>query len=361
MITFAKDIWTKLVLTRRLTSTVLPAAGREMARWESAAERIPNPELRRQALDSLGQKRFHCEGGAVYAVASPSWADELVPLVVAYQTISDYLDNLCDRSVSRSEEDFRQLHRSMVDALSPDSVWDGDGAAYYCRHPNRDDGGYLASLVRECRRRAARLPGYASAHPSILSLVELYCDLQVYKHIDRTRREERLLEWFELHRERVPGLSCWEFAAAAGSTLAVFALLLAATNPVFGAREVEEIVDSYFPWICGLHILLDYLIDQAEDRAGGDLNFVSYYRDPEELRHRMVLFASEARRRARKLPFPEFHSLVVEGLMGVYFADHKVVEQRLEGLAREIMRSVGPGSWIAYWGWRGWKLRPGRT
>ncbi len=360
MIKLAKDVWTKLVLTHRLTSIVLPAAGREMARWESAARGIPNPELRQQALASLGKKRFHSEGGAIYAVAAPAWAGELVPLVVAYQTISDYLDNLCDRSVSQSENDFRQLHRSMIDALSPGSTWDG-GSTYYLRHPNRDDGGYLAALVRECRERVAKLPGLAAAHPQIMPLVELYCDLQVYKHIEQNRREARLVEWFGRHHQRVPGLSCWEFAAATGSTLGVFALLMAATDPAFRPEEAEQIIESYFPWICGLHILLDYLIDQAEDRAGGDLNFVSFYRNPDEVCRRLVLFATEARRRASRLPFPEFHSMVVEGLMGVYFADEKVVEQRLEELARQVMRAVGPGSWIAYWGWRGWKLGPGRT
>lgn len=35
----------------------------------------------------------------------------------------------------------------------------------------------------------------------------------------------------------------------------------------------EKIKAGYFPYIQGLHILLDYLIDQEEDKAGGDLNF----------------------------------------------------------------------------------------
>lgn len=361
MIKFAKDIWTKLLLTRRLTSEVLPQASRELARWEALAGGIPNPELRRQALASLRKKRFHSEGGCIFAAAAPAWAGELVPLVAAYQTISDYLDNLCDRSVACSETDFRQLHRAMADALSPEPDRKGNGAEYYSFHPNRDDGSYLATLVEECRQRVARLPGYAAAYPEIRPLVELYCDLQVYKHLHPDERENRLLDWFGLHRGRVPGLSCWEFAAASGSTLAVFALLLGAVNPAFNPSEARAVVEAYFPWICGLHILLDYLIDQAEDRAGGDLNFVSYYPSDDEIRRRMIFFASASCQRARSLPFPEFHSMVVEGMLGVYFSDAKVVEQRLGGLARDIMSTVGPGSWIAYWGWRGWKLGPGRT
>jgi len=38
--------------------------------------------------------------------------------------------------------------------------------------------------------------------------------------------------------------------------------------------ELTQVKNSYFPWVQGLHILLDYLIDQEEDRINGDLNFV---------------------------------------------------------------------------------------
>jgi tetraprenyl-beta-curcumene synthase len=38
--------------------------------------------------------------------------------VVALQTISDYLDNLCDRRGSPTGR-FRQLHLAMTDALDP--------------------------------------------------------------------------------------------------------------------------------------------------------------------------------------------------------------------------------------------------
>ena len=41
-----------------------------------------------------------------------------IKFIVAYQTISDYLDNLCDRSSSLDPQDFAALHESMGDALS---------------------------------------------------------------------------------------------------------------------------------------------------------------------------------------------------------------------------------------------------
>ena len=42
--------------------------------------------------------------------------------------------------------------------------------------------------------------------------------------------------------------------------------------------------------ICSLHIMLDYFIDQEEDKAEADFNFVSFYKDEEECCWRLVLW-----------------------------------------------------------------------
>ena len=48
-------------------------------------------------------------------------------------------------------------------------------------------------------------------------------------------------------------------------------------NSQFKVEDAERIRKGYFPYIQGLHILLDYFIDQEEDKVVGDLNFCSYY------------------------------------------------------------------------------------
>ncbi|MFS8582179.1 MAG: tetraprenyl-beta-curcumene synthase family protein [Limnochordales bacterium] len=408
----------KAVYARRIARDVLPKAAAELARWRRFVEAIPNPELRRQARASITKKRFHAEGGSVYAALAPQWLDTLVPLIVALQTISDYLDNLCDRSVSLNEADFRTLHRAMLDAVdgsapgrlncSEPRAVDGaaphaggapapatvDGAAragdapapgaapyaglaatavsagssYYSLHPNKDDGGYLAALVAQCRRCTARLPAYAVVRPYVRRLVGLYNDLQVYKHGPLAGRVPALERWFAGQTAAggqrtadepwrpvlTTHLHWWEFAAAAGSTLGVFALFTAATNPNLTASDAERIVDAYFPWICGLHILLDYLIDQEEDAAGGDLNLVSFYPDGAAMRRRLTMFVREARRRARTLPDAAFHTSIVQGLPGLYLSDAKVHRQRMERLALRLLQAGGPAS-FAYYLWCRWR------
>ena len=314
---------------------ILPEVRRELRRWRAAAERIPHDEFRKQAIASMTSKQFHCEGGAVYAAANLEQRHVLVPLIVAFQTISDYLDNLCDRSNSLDERDFRQLHQSMLDAVDPDAGI----KEYYAYRDSRDDGGYLARLVRTCQSCVSRLPSYRLVLDEIRELVGLYCDLQVYKHVHRDRRERLLHQWWMRHREHYPGLYWNEFAAATGSTLAVFALFLAASRYGLPESRPKAIRTAYFPSICGLHILLDYFIDQEEDRKGGDLNFCSYYKDEDEMAERLLRMVRLARRDAQKLEEPRFHGMIVEGLVALYLSDPKVRSQRdVNRVARKLMK-----------------------
>src|SRR5690625_6271420 len=47
---------------------IFPAVNRELDFWTKRAKQIPDDELRAQALASIAAKRFHCQGGAVYAL-----------------------------------------------------------------------------------------------------------------------------------------------------------------------------------------------------------------------------------------------------------------------------------------------------
>ncbi|MGN7455353.1 tetraprenyl-beta-curcumene synthase family protein [Paenibacillus pasadenensis] len=322
-------------LMYRVYRYVLPGVSAELAALRRRAELIPDPELRTQALASMRDKRFHCQGGCVYAILDPSKRRLLIPLIVALQTISDYLDNLCDRSTSLDPDDFRLLHRSMLDAIDPDA----ELTNYYARRAEQDDGGYLHHLVRTCQQAVRRLPGYAAAQPEVAQLVSLYGDLQVYKHIRKDLREEQLLAWRERHRQLSPELRWNEFAAATGSTLGMFALFTAAVDPGLTPEGAARVRGGYFPHICGLHILLDYLIDQEEDLAGGDLNFCNYYRDTEEAAARIGAIVEQARADALALPDPGFHRLIVEGLLALYLSDPKVGGQEdVKRVSRALMK-----------------------
>jgi tetraprenyl-beta-curcumene synthase len=334
-----------LTLMIRVYRYILPEVRAELKRWRRMAAGIADPELRKQALDSMNSKQFHCEGGGVYAAANLEQRHVLIPLIVALQTISDYLDNLCDRSTSLDADDFRLLHQSMLDAITPGAPLHN----YYALRSEQEDGGYLQALVRQCQNSISQLPSYSKVQEHVTDLVQLYADLQVHKHIIQSRREKELHDWWERHSMKYPSLRWNEFAAATGSTLGMFMLFLAASDSSLDSSQAAAIRDCYFPSICGLHILLDYLIDQAEDRKGGDLNFCSYYEDQQTLNERMGQMVESARKAADRLPFGYFHRMIVEGLVALYLSDPKVKgQQDVMHTAKRLMKG---SPWTRFFFW----------
>jgi len=332
-------VWTSLPwLTRYMK--LFPQVDRTLQLVTAEAQKIPLQILNTQALLSLQNKSFHCYGGAVMALlALPAYRHELVALIVYLQTISDYLDNLCDRAGSTDSEAFLLLHQSMQDAINPAAIADN----YYSGYSSQEDN-YLQFLVSNCQQICRRLPSLAAVQPRLQQLITYYSHLQAYKHMPLSEREEHLRNYLT---EQVPnphGLAWWELAAATGSTLGMFALLAMASRKELDEEEIITVLDAYFPWICGLHILLDYLIDREEDLQGGDLNFVTYYDDIAAAWKSLQHFVIQSKQRANQLTLPLLHLLVVTGLLAMYMSDHKVQLQGGSSQAKTLIKSAGAGS-----------------
>ena len=325
---------------RRFLTGVLPQVAWELRQWNKQLDGCYDWLLLKQASASLRRKRFHSQGGSFFALYNPSCTKRMVSLIVALQTISDYLDNLCDRGGIYNEAAFRHLHQAMLDALSTGVNKSRD---YYRFYPARNDGGYLKALVEECRGSISTLPSYGAVRPEVIRLASLYNDLQVYKHLDPQVRPCRLKRWFRQKATAAcPPIYWWEFAAACGSTLAIFALLAAATSPGTSMDEACLISRAYFPWVCGLHILLDYWIDQDEDIKEGDFNFAACYPSRELALQRLRLFLQKALEEVSHLPHPHFHRTIVKGLLAVYLSDPKVASLGFQQASRALLDAAGP-------------------
>ncbi len=338
-----------LTLMAKIYKEVLPRVHQKLNNWKQKANAIPNQELRKQALASIKTKTFHCEGGSIYGLLAEDQIDKAIDFIVAYQTISDYLDNLCDRSTSLDPVDFRSLHSSMLHALTPDAKLEN----YYRYRDDQDDGGYLHELVKTCQEVLKSLPSHEVIYDHTIELAEYYCDLQVHKHVKLEERVPRLESWFQAHRSQLPAMSWYEFSACSGSTLGIFCLVAYATSDTFSDEDAKKVKESYFPWVQGLHILLDYFIDQEEDRKGGDLNFCFYYDDEQHLIERLEHFAINADKSIQNMPHQPFHYFINKGLLAIYLADEKVRKQaNVRDLAKRLIR-IGGGSTMFFYinGW----------
>ena len=337
------NFWT---LTFRAIHYVMPEVHTLLKGWREQARNIPDPELRKQALMSIDTKTFHCEGGALLGLLAGSRYKEAIRFIIAYQTISDYLDNLCDRSTSLDPVDFRALHESMPHALTPGAAHSN----YYRFRAEQNDGGYLERLVSTCQDALGRLPNYQLFIPALLELAGYYVDLQVYKHVRVEDRLPNLKNWFEEHRFEVPKMSWFEFAACSGSTLGIFCLASYAHQPGLNENLIKRIRNAYFPWVQGLHILMDYFVDQEEDRLGGDLNFCSYYESEDQMLERLTLFLKNAKTSVSRLPNAGFHRMICLGLPAIYLADKKVARQaHVKKMAGEVIRQGGALTHFFYW------------
>ena len=326
-----------LVSMARFLSRVVPRASHALEAIRVRAAAIPDAHLREQALASIDGKAFHVQGGCILATfLRGDEATRYVRIVASLETIYDYLDNLCDRLPGVTQLAFATLHDALLDALDDRRIA-GD---YYRNGPAGDDGGYLASLVADVRRELADLPHYTEVRTALAEIAQYYAQLQTLKHAAADVREGVCSDWYAEHAERFPGMYWWEFAAACGSSLPVFALIYLATQPQIDARAIDTTIAAYFPNVSAVHILLDYFIDQAEDREHRELNFVACYPTSAIAVERVGRLVRTTSERLRGLRHGEWHAFVLRAMCLFYLTHPKVYEQRLHEESAAVLSAL---------------------
>jgi tetraprenyl-beta-curcumene synthase len=316
---------------------VVPRASRALEAIRERANAIPAPALREQALASIDGKAFHVQGGCILATFLPAPdAARFVRIVASLETIYDYLDNLCDRLPGVSQQAFATLHDALLDALDDRRI----PADYYRHGPAGDDGGYLISLVNDVRCELATVRHYPAVRDALAQIAGYYAQLQTLKHGDASLREEVCSAWYAEHAESFPGLYWWEFAAACGSSLPVFALVYLALQPRIDARAIDSTVAAYFPNVSAVHILLDYFIDQAEDLEHRELNFVACYPSSAVAVERVGRLVRATSERLRALAHGEWHEFALQAMCLFYLTHPKVYEQRLDRESAAVLASL---------------------
>lgn len=271
---------------------------------------------RQGSSDMLCNKLFmQCAG--FYALYPKVDMKNVMIFTISFQAISDYLNNLCTKSVLYNESAVRQLHLAMLDAVDPNRI-PGNYSHYYPYKCNTD---YLKKLVDICRLKIKDLPSYTMVIGKIKKYIQLYTDLQSYKNLPKKAREECLNIWSDYYIRQFPGISCWEFSASSDSTLGIYIMYASAFDPKLTTENVKAIDDAYFPWICGLQKLLASYIEAREDMLTDCLSFTDFYKNLKQCEERLTFFTERAVESCFGLQNPEFHLTVVKALLGMYLSD----------------------------------------
>lgn len=323
-----------------------PAVGRELRRRRELALAIPDPVLRRVALEALDCKRCNIEGAAaVELLAGRHSSRALIRALTAAQAMCDYLDLLAEQPVEDPVANGRRLHESLIAALAPDAPVHED---YYAHSPHTQDGGYLGTLVEDVRSGLVSLPGRSLVEGPLRRAAEQIVAYQSFNHGDRLGSHEPFERWASHEIVAGSGMSWWETAAGLGSTLLPFVLMACAALPGLAAEQVAGIQRAYFPWIGSLHTLLDSLVDLEEDRLTGGHRLIGHYRSPARAAERMSLIAREGLARAEELPGGNRHGLLLSAMSGFYLweaRNHRSAYAR--AVVPEVLLAVGRRASVA--------------
>lgn len=309
---------------RRYWLGVFPRVLAEVRRRRALAARIPDPSLRRLALQALTQKRSNLEGAAAFATLAPrSRRPLVVHALVGTQAICDYLDLLCEQPSADPVANGHALHEALLDAVAEQG---GKGAGsdcsdYYRHHSHGEDGGYLRGLVASVGSSLAPLPGRSWLTGLTVAAVKRIAAYQAFNHGDSNESYRLFEEWAAREGEACPQLRWWEAGAGAGSTLSLLVLLATAADADIAPSQASAIEHAYFPWIGALHSLLDSLVDRDEDAAQGVRGLIDCYVSPAQAAACMQVIAAEALERVRALPQGGRHTLILAAMASFYVCD----------------------------------------
>ncbi len=317
---------------------VFPHVYRELRRWRRLADAIPDPVLRRDALESLAAKHRNAEGAAAFATLAPRRRRaQVAQLLAALQSMFDFLDTLSEQPVGDPLANGRQLHRALAVALTPNA----GHVDYYAWHSHGDDGGFLRAYVERCQMLVASLPGYHAVAPQVRVAAGLAAEGQSLNHAGLYGTHDALARWAQ---QQVPAggeLSWWEVASAAVSTLTIHALLAEAADRAMTTAQATRLSDAYFPWITGLGTLLDSVVDQLDDRATGNHSQIAYYRSEDEAAERLGLLAERSIALAASLGQGHRHQVILAGMACYYLATPTAATPGSRVVAERVLDALG--------------------
>jgi tetraprenyl-beta-curcumene synthase len=301
------------------------------------ASKITDARIREDALSALTAQRTHIDGAALFSILPRAHNPNLLRLLVAYEIIWDFLDNVNERSAAAGVANGLQLHLALIDALDLGRPI----SDYYKYSPWYDDCGYLRALVTDCRANCARLPSYDRVRPSAIREAVRGQICAINHDPDPLSRDATLEAW--VTREFPSGHEAWwfELTAAASTDLTIFALLALASEPTCPDDQITRTSLAYFPWISVLTAMLDSYVDQIEDATSGDHSYVAHYSTPELATQRICLLIRRCLQEAGSLKDGEKHIVIAASMFAMYLSKDSALMPAMRETTKRILDAGG--------------------
>lgn len=288
-------------------------------------------------MNAIAEQRTHIDGAALFSILPRARSLTLLRLLVAYEIIWDYLDNINERSAHVGVANGLQLHCALVDALDPQRPI----SDYYRLSPWQGDGGYLRTLVSACWEHCERLPSYAAVSQHLVREATRGKVCALNHAPDGLQRDAMLRVWAEREFPQGHDAQWFELTAAASTNLTIFALLALASAPACVEKAVAQTERAYFPWISVLTAMLDSYVDQADDAASSSHSYVAHYPTPTLAIERVCQLIRRCVREARSLDNGEKHTVIAGCMFAMYLSRDTALAPPLRDTTMDLISSGG--------------------
>jgi tetraprenyl-beta-curcumene synthase len=265
---------------------------------------------------------------------------DLVSFILSLHNTAETLEAYRKRMDMRDEKEVRDLLGCLSAAVDPSRSIACSMADTSMNQPTAQQKNKPAPIchAERCRLKLAVLPSYTHVSAKIKKYMQMYIDLQSYRHYPPVISRELLKTWSSGHLRRFQEISCWELCAAADTFLGIAAMFAAASVPDISDEEVLLLDEVCFPWLSGFFSMLDAMISARTSLDPEELNFSSFYRNLKECEERLIFFAEKTEAACRKLKDSSLYLLIMRVAAGLFLSDPEATFGMLRLTVSNIIR-----------------------
>jgi tetraprenyl-beta-curcumene synthase len=328
----------------------------EATLWRTRADAIPDPSIRGYALEAMDEGRVLVDGAALFWILPPRRRLDLLRLLVALQTLLNYLDLVLEREArgpDRRPGSWMWLARDALDLTRPP--------------PDRtinaqlgNDGGFLSALVMACRAGCATLPNYQHAHRVLVREATRSRAFEIEHDCDALRRTATMQAHVAEHFSGVTGITSWELVGGASALLTAMVVLALAADEGTTPDDLLQAADAYV-WVASAAALLDSYIDRPIDVSSGSHNWFDYYPTDGHATRRAAELLQGAMCQISALRNAERHVVIVASMAALWLSSDTARRTDMRAATAAMAHSGGGTTRLLIPVLRAWRVAYKRT